>query len=394
MEAALFATPGVDPRARVPRLAAPLELPAELTQNHVYVQGRVNGQGPVALLIDTGASGLLLDQARAGELGLRGAGALSLRGAGAGKLESQLVAQPIVELGGTPFTFEAAETAPLTALSRREGRAMEGVLGYELLGHYVVEFDYASPAVRLHDPASFRAPPDATALPFYTWGAKPIVALTFDLADGRTFTVDTLIDTGDRGGFSLGSAFVKQHRLVEGPGPVLRAPLGFGVGGQTKQALGRVAAVRVGPVAFRNVLTSFSEDTRGVSSNDAIQAYLGSAVMKQMTVWFDYARGQMWVRKNAHFGEPIDYDASGLVLESADDTYHRAVIKNVLPGSPAAEAGLALEDEVLTVDGEPVAKLTLEAIRTRLKAPGKRIRLEIKRGEATRTAELALRTLI
>ena len=64
------------------------------------------------------------------------------------------------------------------------------------------------------------------------------------------------------------------------------------------------------------------------------------------------------------------------------------------PLCAAAEAGLALDDEVLAIDGEPVAKLTLEAIRTRLKASGKRVRLEVKRADATRAAELALRTLI
>jgi predicted aspartyl protease len=393
IDPARFQPPGVDPRARVPRLTAPVELPAELTQNHVYVQGKVNGQGPVALLVDTGAGSLVLDRARASQLGLRGAGSTSLRGAGEGKLESQMVAQPTVELGALPFLFEAAETAPLTALSRREGRAIEGIFGYELLAHYVAEFDYAGPAVRLHDPASFRPPPDAVALPFYLWDTKPIVELRFELADGRTFSLDTLIDTGDRGAFSLGSAFVKLHRLTEA-GPVLRAPLGFGVGGQTKQALGRVAALHIGPIAFRDVLTSFSEDSRGVAANESVQAYLGSGLMKQLTVWFDYSRRQMWVRKNPHFGEPFEYDASGLVLESPDDAFRRAVIKNVLAGSPAADAGLTLDDEVVSVDGDPVAGLTLDAIRARLRRAGQRVRLEIRRGDATRTVELALRALI
>ena len=80
----------------MPRLTAPVELPAELTQNHVYVQARVNGQGPVALLVDTGAGSLVLDRTRASQLGLSGAGSTSLRGAGEGKLESQVVARPSV----------------------------------------------------------------------------------------------------------------------------------------------------------------------------------------------------------------------------------------------------------------------------------------------------------
>lgn len=394
LDPALFEPPGLDPRARVPHLSAPLVLPAELTQNHVYVHARVNGKGPLALLVDTGATGLVLDKARAAELGLQGTGSMALRGAGEGKLESQLVALPSVELGGTEFRLETAETAPLTALSHREGRAIDGILGYELLAHYVVEFDYATPAVRLHDPAAFRPPEDAVSLPFHYWGSHPVAELALELADGRTFAIETLIDTGNRGALSLGAVFVKQHHLLDGPGPFLRAPLGFGVGGQTKQALGRVAAVRVGGLVFRDVLTSFSEDTRGATASDAVQANLGSALMKQATVWFEYPRRRMWVRKNAHFGEPFAYDASGLVVESPDDSYRRAVVKNVLAGSPAAEAGVVLDDELLSIDGEPVAGLTLDDIRARLRRSGARVRLEIRRAGTTRTAELVLRTLI
>jgi hypothetical protein len=126
-----------------------------------------------------------------------------------------------------------------------------------------------------------------------------------------------------------------------------------------------------------NGLTSFSEDSRGVAANESVQAYLGSGLMKQLTVWFDYSRRQMWVRKDPHFGEPFDHDASGLVLESPDDAFRRVVIRNVLGGSPAAEAGLALDDEVVSVDGDPVAGLTLDAIRARLRRAGQRVRLEI-----------------
>jgi hypothetical protein len=139
------------------------------------------------------------------------------------------------------------------------------------------------------------------------------------------------------------------------------------------------------------VLTSFSADGRGAAANASVHAYLGSGLMKQLTVWFDYSRRQMWMRKNPHFGEPFEYAASGLVLESPDDAFRQAVVKNVLAGSPAAEAGLALDDEVVSVDGDPVAGLTLDAIRARLRRAGQRIRLAIRRGDATRTVELALR---
>jgi hypothetical protein len=248
--------------------------------------------------------------------------------------------------------------------------------------------------VRLHDPASFQPPADAIALPFYFYDTKPIIEATVELADGRRFPVQVLVDTGDRGAFSLTTGFVQGHHLLDGPGPFLRAPLGFGVGGQTRQALGRVAGVHLGPVVVRDVLTSFSEDKAGATTDEAIQAHIGSDLMKQFTVWFDYPRRQMWLRKNPRFGEPFEYDASGVLLESPDDTFHRAVVRNVLPGSPGAEAGVQVGDELISVDGADVATQALEAIRARLRVPGHHVHLELRRGGAPRSVELALRRLI
>ena len=393
-DAARFTAPGLDPRARVPHLTEPVTVPAELTQNHVYVQASINGKGPVSLLVDTGANGVMLDRGRARELGLGGEGKIQVRGAGAGSLESQVIGAVTVSFGGVPLTVASTLLSPFTALDRHEGRAMDGILGYEAFGHHVIEFDYAAPAVRLHDAAMFQPPPDAIAVPFYFYDTKPIIDATVELGDGRSLPVHVLVDTGNRGALVLGAAFVAQNHLLDGPGPRLRAPLGFGVGGQTRQALGRVAAIHLGPIVVRDVLTQFSDDRRGAMADDAIQANLGSDLMRQFTVWFDYPRRQMWLRKNAHYGEPFAYDASGLALESADDTYRRTVVTTVLPGSPGDQAGVRPGDELRTIDGEPAARLTLEAIRMRLKATGASIRLELALGDATRAVVLATRRLI
>jgi|GEM_PF-5068946 len=384
----------VDPRARVPRLTAPVTIPAQLTQNHVYVDAKINGKGPVALLVDTGAGGLLLDLERAKQLGLSGTGKVPLRGAGAGQLDAEVIAAPTVGLAGVELAVEAAHLAPFAALSHYEGRPIEGIVGYEVLSHYVAEFDYATPALRLHDAASFAPPDDAIALPFYTYDTKPMIELAIELADGRRFPVQALVDTGNRGALSITTAFVQRHHLLAGAGPLLRAPLGFGVGGRTKQALGRVT-LHVGALAIPDVLTSFSEDDHGADASDqAVQVNLGSGVMKQFTLWVDYPHARLYLRKNARFGTPTSYDASGLSLEAPDDAFQRAVVKTVLPGSPAATAGIAADDELIAIDGEPVAKLGLEAVRARLSVADRRLRVELARGRQRRTVELATRRLI
>jgi hypothetical protein len=390
----LFGKPGLDPRTRVPHLDAPIAIPFELTQNHVYVQAGVDGKGPIALLVDTGANSLILDKTAADRLGLRGEGKLKVYGSGSGSLDSGIIPLPTIDLGPLQMPSESARVAPLTALSRREGRPMEGIFGFETIGHFVTEFDYAASVLRFHEPATFRPPPGAVELPFYLNDTKPIVRGEIELDDGRRLPLEIQVDTGSRSALDFTASFVRKNRLLEGKGPFLRAPLGFGVGGQTNEALGRVAAVHLGSIAVRNVLCGFSEDKLGSMAGDEFDANLGSGLMKQFTVWVDYPRQRLLLKPNAHFGEPIEYDMSGLLFESPDDSYRRAVVRNVLPASPGAEAGLQNGDEVLSANGKPVSQMRLDDLRVMLRKPGERIRLDLRRGEKTLSVELVTRRLI
>jgi C-terminal processing protease CtpA/Prc len=69
----------------------------------------------------------------------------------------------------------------------------------------------------------------------------------------------------------------------------------------------------------------------------------------------------------------------------------------VYAGSPAAEAGIEVGDRVTAVDSQPAAKLTLPALRLRLRtdAPGTRVRLTLRTGAAAeREVTLTLRDLV
>jgi serine protease Do len=68
-----------------------------------------------------------------------------------------------------------------------------------------------------------------------------------------------------------------------------------------------------------------------------------------------------------------------------------AFVEDVVPGSPAAQAGLRPDDLISFVDGEPVVSIKAfqDWIRKNTR-PGTTIRLEVRRGEALQTIELTL----
>jgi serine protease Do len=70
-----------------------------------------------------------------------------------------------------------------------------------------------------------------------------------------------------------------------------------------------------------------------------------------------------------------------------------AYIEDVIPGSPAAKAGLKPDDLISFVDGEPIVSIkAFEAYRKTHTRPGTTIRLEVRRGDTLQTVELTLGT--
>ena len=70
-----------------------------------------------------------------------------------------------------------------------------------------------------------------------------------------------------------------------------------------------------------------------------------------------------------------------------------AYVEEVIPGSPAAKAGLKPDDLISFVDGEPIVSIkAFEAYRKANTRPGTTVRLEVRRGDALQTIEMTLGT--
>jgi putative serine protease PepD len=69
-----------------------------------------------------------------------------------------------------------------------------------------------------------------------------------------------------------------------------------------------------------------------------------------------------------------------------------AVILNVVPGSPASDAGLAQGDVIVAIDGTRIASADAVTKITRSKKPGDRIQVTYERGSSRQSTELTLGT--
>ena len=88
-------------------------------------------------------------------------------------------------------------------------------------------------------------------------------------------------------------------------------------------------------------------------------------------------------------------DRSGLIIFAYGIEFNQFTVKDIIPGSPASEADILPEDEIVSLQGMPVSFYSLSSINSMLqKKAGKKIRLVLVRDGEKIRRQFYLRDLI
>lgn len=339
-------------------------VPIEVQRNLLVVKARLNGFGPFNFLLDTGVgTSILTSAALADSLGLR-RGQL-FRVVGAGGVDSGLKAfqsdSVRVELPGVvaPAMSWLVLADDVLNLSGYVGVPVAGILGSELFRSFVVTLRPEEKYLLLDAPAAFRPPRGRrwSTVPLVLENNKAYFTAEVQLAAAPALPLKLVLDTGASHALSI--ELDSDPRLV-GPAPRLTADLGRGLSGTVKGYLARVATLRLGRYALRSVLTSFPNagdvhDRLDVPRNGNV----GYELLKRFALVVDYPHRRLLLRPNALLHDPFEFDMCGVELLATGPDYRRFVVLHVMPDSPAAVAGLAVDDELLSVNFMPASTFTL-----------------------------------
>ena len=168
--------------------AAPVRMPARIADGLIVVPVQVSGAGTLSFVLDTGATGTLVDEALAAQLGLSPSSpALQVTPAGS-RLVRTLVL-PRLEVGGVAAEGLEVVALPLDEL-RRIDPAIRGVLGQDVLRRTNWLIDYGRREV-VSDEAGALAPGDGESLPVVWADGRPMIA-----ARVQETTVRLVLDSG------------------------------------------------------------------------------------------------------------------------------------------------------------------------------------------------------
>jgi hypothetical protein len=388
VEAAQFAPPAPPaPDFAIAGGKTSTSVPFELINNHIYVQVKLNGKGPFRLLCDTGGANIVTPELAA-ELGLKAQGALQGRGVGEQSEDVGLASVDSLQLGDATVDKQLFAVFPMGPFGKVEGISFGGLVGYEIFKRFVVKVDYESSQLTLTLPDAFQYQGKGSVVAFRFNEHIPQVDGEIDGVPGRFD-----LDTGSRASLDLLGPFVEKNGLVAKYAPKLEGVTGWGVGGAARAAISRAKVLKLGGVAVESPVVELTLQKKGAFTDPYVAGNVGAGVLKRFNVTFDYSRQQVIFEPNANFAKPDVFDRAGLWMNEADGTFE---VKDVFAGSPAAEAGVKVGDQIVAVDGRPAAAVTLPALRLRFKseAPGTKVRLKLRSGTAEREVELTLRDLV
>ena len=274
------------------------------------------------------------------------------------------------------------------------GVEVQGILGAAVFDKYVVKIDYRTKTLTLIRPEYFKPPKSFAEIDLRISRHKPYVDVTLQLPDSSRVKKHLLLDTG--AGLPLLLHYRRDSSFTP-PENWLPANIGQGLGGYLEGYVGRAEELALGPYSMGQVLVNyqFLSETTDTSYLNLREGILGNQLLRRFTVIIDYPHKKLYLRPNRSFKTPFHYDKSGLVIMAGGKALTEFVVKAVVPGSPADEAGILPGDRLKWINGRTADLWSLSGLHALFeKRSGKKIRLRIKRGEQTLKVQFRLRALL
>ena len=275
------------------------------------------------------------------------------------------------------------------------GIEVHGILGADVFRNFVVRINYEREVITLLRRQNFNPPKDGyQKLKIEVNRSKPYFKTDIKIHPDTTLNVKLLLDSGSMLGFLVNTNTDSSLHL---PPNVLNGKLGAGLGGYLEGYVGRVHELNIGKHQFNELITHFQDLSESIDTSllNGRNGILGNQILSKFYVILDYPKEELYLKPNRKFKKKIKFDKSGLVLIATDIKLNSYIVYNVIPDSPAGEAGVLPEDKVKKINGIPTSLLSLNNINKILsKREGKKIKLTIKRGKKKMKVQFVLRKLI
>jgi hypothetical protein len=348
----------------------------------------------MSFLLDTGTVGTLVSSSQAEQLHLKTEGKEKAYGIGDGAGFMSLARDVPLLVADLALTPETVGVYDFAALDHGLGRRIDGVIGTSVFRHNVVDLDFVGNSVRFFDPRRYSDSGRGTVVHLQIDSEGiPFVNVQISLPGGEFLSARLVVDTGSTEAVSFNRPFVEKHHLLEKLSPHLDTTE-RGYAGEAKAAVARLESITLGDFVIRKPIAGLSQAQQGATAESSDDGTIGMPLLSRFHIIFNYSREIMIIEPNSRFKDPFEYDMSGLRLVAEGEDFRTIRVADVIPGSPAAGAGIRANDVLTNIDGVPAEKFDLDHLDGYLKQDGRNISLSVQRGLTPLYLRLTLKRLL
>lgn len=390
-----------------------VEIPFKLINNLIFIPIKVNGI-ELNFLLDSGVDETLLfsmDDKK--EVSFFNVEKVTLRGLGSeASIEGLKSQNNTLEVPGLKSTGHLLYIILDQAfnLSSHMGIPVNGIIGYHFLKNNLVEINYEKKRITIYDEENKirkKIEKKFQEIPITIEKLKPYIRGSV-IMDTSEIPVKLLVDIGNSDAVWL---FQNASELIKVPEKNFEDYLGKGFSGDIEGRRAQIRKFTMSKFEFQDPVVAFP-DTISIRNVKMVQDRAGSVgaeVLRRFTVAFDYPNRKMYLKKNGHFNDPFSYNKSGIELQHYGLQWVQETVRletvplsegtnpmnnfkykfelkpvyliaNVRKNSTAALSGIQKDDILVSINGVPAYKYSLEKINSLLKSEEERwITLEVER---------------
>jgi predicted aspartyl protease len=379
--------------------AKKVEIPFERQGNFIIVKVIFEGLFPLRFILDTGAEHTILTKKEIPNLlGIPYERTINLLGT---DMKTEVVAHIIRKIRlQLPNILFVKDMIVLDddyfQFDKFAGLDVHGVLGAEAFRGYVIKFDFSKQIITLYDPSVFK-PSDHRnfeKLPIEIIRTKPYLTTTAQINNDTSAQLKLLLDTGAALSLLLHTYSTPGLSL---PQHVIKGNIGTGLGGEIEGYVGRIKSLDIGKNRLIEPVSNFQELNKLADSSyiNGRNGLLGGEILSRFNFIIDFNNEQLYIQPNRFYKYKFSYDKSGLVLIAGGTALSIFTVHEVMPKSPALEAGFQKGDELTRINSIPSRFYNLGEINRKLQSKtGKTYRITFIRNGQTIKTKIKLRDLI
>lgn len=384
-----------------------VNIPFKLINNLIFIPIKVNG---VALnfLLDSGVEEtILFSLEEKKEISFSNVEKITLRGLGREEpIEGLKATNNILEVQGLKSANHLLYIVldQEFNLSSHVGIPVNGIMGYNFFKNNLVEINYERKRITIHrdnDKNRKKIEKKFNKIPITIEKNKPYIVNDVTI-DSMEIPAKLLIDIGNSDALWL---FDKKAKWIKVPAKNFEDYLGKGFSGDVEGKRARILKFKMSEFEFKKPIVAFPDSIslRSVKMVPGRVGSVGGEILRRFTIVLDYTNGILYLKKNKEFNSPFNYNRSGIEIQQQgmqwvqETVYLQTVpivisedpfktktdnnnfkykfnlkpiysIANVRKNSPASALGLHKEDIIISINGNPTYKYSLQEINALMKS--------------------------